>query len=184
MAPVTGSVVEDRATVGMPRQRRASVRRLPEPAALSAPISTAESSRAEPQPDRVREPAIHRGVHGCAELVLRLVLEVVSGRRPAVQLHGMVTRRVLRYVAAEANRPATHGHALRRLPGRAATGTTAPAAGAGLRALRICQPTDEAAEVSAVWRQQGRYRALAARFELVYPAEREPQWRCTALRLG
>jgi hypothetical protein len=180
MAPVTGSVVEDRAVVGTRGARRARVRRLPEPAALSAPISTAEPSTAEPPPGLVREPAVHRGVHGCAELVLRLVLEVVAGRRPAVQLHGMVTRRVLRYVAAEANRPATHGHVIRRLPGRAGTGSSA----SGLRALRICQPTDEAAEISAVWRQQGRYRALAARFELVYPAEREPRWRCTVLRLG
>jgi hypothetical protein len=128
-----------------------------------------------------------------AHLVLRHILEVLDGRRPAAHLAGRVSEPVLRYLTLAAGRldqprypGARAGHpAARRAP------TVERARGAGLRSMRICYPTERVAEVSVVWRYQGRYRALAARFELPTDSEdqrmagiAEPRWRCTALRIG
>jgi hypothetical protein len=111
-------------------------------------------------------------------LALRLILEVVAGRRSSNQLTGLITRRVQRYVIAEINRP---GERQTRITTN--RGSVAPARG-WLRALRVCQPVDGVAEVSAVWRHQGRHRALAARFERHPDIGAPPRWVCTVLRLG
>jgi hypothetical protein len=88
-------------------------------------------------------------------------------------------------------------------------GSAERARGAGLRSMRVCHPAEGVAEVSVVWRYRGRFRALAARFELSWsdPADTAdpaaqptdtaaqptdtaarpaagPRWWCTALRLG
>ena len=129
-------------------------------------------------PMRTAYPA--RDLHRRTEVVVRLMLEVVAGRRPVHQLHGMATRRVLRYLAAEVDHPARVVRS-RHAPARSAGGHRH-----GLRSMRLCQPSQGAAEVSAVWRDGPRFRALAARFELVDqpPGGGAPHWRCTALRLG
>jgi hypothetical protein len=198
------SATEDRDTFVLPRPRRASVRLLPDAAQPDVPVRRPPTQHGEsPHGEspstapsellgrvgagRVRAPATQRGLPGRAELVLRLVLEVVAGRRPPAQLHGMVTRRVLRYVAAEATRPPAHDRAPRRLSRMAEVRQPqlGSSTGPGLRSMRICHPVDEVAEVSAVWRYHNRVRALAARFELVPTApDTAPQWRCTVLRIG
>jgi hypothetical protein len=181
---------------GAPPARVATIRRMPTPGPaahrpgprFTVPGYPADQRRHRPAPADGTEPGDPGSTGGRreppvqAERVLRMVLEVRAGRRPLAQLNGLVTARVLRYVAAEANRPAARD----RGPGRAVVVGAGPA----LRAVRVCRPTDHAAEVSAVWRDRGRYRALAARFER-QPAGRpdDPEagryaWRCTVLRLG
>ncbi|HTF46062.1 MAG TPA: Rv3235 family protein [Pseudonocardia sp.] len=186
---------------------RTVVRRLPdfdaEPPALPLPRqpyttpparpNTAEASTAGPQtapgpvpPDRARLQA---------HLTLRLIVEVLDGRRPAAQLGGAVTDPVLRYVVYLAGRldePRPRAsQSGRRHIGHRREGSAERVRGAGLRSMRVCHPAEGVAEVSVVWRYRGRFRALAARFELLEsdPAETaeptaEPRWRCTALRLG
>ncbi len=119
-----------------------------------------------------------------AEQVLRLILEVLDGRRPVAQLAGHLEPRALRYVrAAVAQRPAG------RQPSR-------------MTSLHVDRPCTGAVEVAAVYRRGPRARALAARFEPPMSpgtaAAREPrtipgqqvtrsgdprEWRCVTLRL-
>jgi Family of unknown function (DUF6459) len=121
-----------------------------------------------PPPDRAR-------VH--AHVVLRQVLEVLDGRRPAGQLAGLVSESVLGYVVAVAGRLDDPG--LRRPTGsRRRTGVHPAGLGertraVGLRSMRVCHPADGVAEISVVWRYRGRSRALAARFEQDRPDELE-----------
>lgn len=91
--------------------------------------------------------------------VLRLLLEVLDGRRPASQLTDQLTPAALRYVRATGCRGSGRGR---------------------LSSLRICRPATGIGEVAAVYRLDGRARAVAARFE------RSPggAWSCVALRLG
>jgi hypothetical protein len=167
------------------------VRALPgrRPPMVPAPRHPADPSTPESGgPAPAGEPVPVPGLRGRAELVLRLTMEVVAGRRPAAQLNGLVSRNVLGYIAAtSANRPVIGRRpaitpvgrtrrSIRTEPHR--LGATAP------RVLRLCQPTATAVEVSAVWRQDGRTRALAARFELRRRGGAEPKWLCTFLRLG
>lgn len=113
--------------------------------------------------------------------MLRLILEVVTGRRPSDHLTGRVTRRVQRYVLAEVHRPG------RQTPTRngisRGRGSMAAARGS-LRGMRVCRPADGVAEVSAVWLHGGRYRAMATRFECHPDPGSPPRWVCTVLRLG
>jgi hypothetical protein len=150
------------------------------------------------------------GIRPVAHLVLRRMLEVLDGRRPAVQLADAVTEPVLRYLISAAGRLDDPRYSPLRASGRRAgpprIGSAERMAGAGLRSMRICQPVDGVAEVSVVWRHRGRFRALAARFELPCPGRPvppsaadarpdarlarprpspdAPNWRCTVLRIG
>jgi hypothetical protein len=45
--------------------------------------------------------------------------------------------------------------------------------------VRVCEPVDGVAEVSAVARRAGRAHAVAARLEGI-----DGRWRCTALQIG
>ena len=195
-----------------PVPRRPLVRRLPEldcdmPIVIG-PVDPAGPPRTGPPPAGTGWP--EPGIRPVAHLVLRRMLEVLDGRRPAVQLADAVTEPVLRYLTSAAGRLDDPRYSPLRAEGRRAgpprTGAAERMAGAGLRSMRVCQPVDGVAEVSVVWRHRGRFRALAARFELPCPgrpvppsaADARPEarfgrarpapeassWRCTALRLG
>ncbi|MBO0878340.1 MAG: hypothetical protein J2P19_33640 [Pseudonocardia sp.] len=186
------------------RTGRAVVRRLTDLEPRGAPSPRPAAVAASPAPDPLHR---HREARARALVVLRLTIEVLTGRRPAAQLAGMVTGPVRRYVLAAASMLDEPGRRPGPPPRRG--GSAAPGyGGAALRSIRICHPAAGVAEVSAVWRHHGRYRALAARFELLTddevlddatarhdaegthpeadPAEphRRTRWCCTALRLG
>jgi hypothetical protein len=174
-----------------PSRRPGGVRVMPqlEPARLAGlaePVSWPRG--AELRPDDGEPDPGERALRYSVERTLRLALEVVSGHRPPGQLTGLVSESVLRYVMLAAGQADLRQRWSPPVPARhrAAPPTTAGISpGAGLRALRTCIPTDGVAEVSAVWRRRGRYRALAARFDTVEAdPERSQLWRCTALRLG
>jgi hypothetical protein len=104
--------------------------------------------------------------------LLRQMLEVLAGRRPAAQLADAVTEQVLRYLTLAAGRLDAPGYPAaraRRQPGARRPSAAEQARGPGLRSMHVCHPSEGVAEVSVVWRYRGRFRALAARFEL--PAE-------------
>ena len=146
------------------------------PEADDAPPAPAHPALPVPHPRRQVSPPPDRArVH--AHVVLRQVLEVLDGRRPAGQLAGLVSESVLGYVVAVAGRLDDPG--LRRSTGsrrrsgvhRAGLGERTRAV--GLRSMRVCHPADGVAEISVVWRYRGRFRALAARFEQARPVELE-----------
>jgi hypothetical protein len=89
--------------------------------------------------------------------ILRVVFEVIAGRRPVVQLDAVVSGPVGRYVRAA----------------REARGAVVV-----LRSLRLCFPADEVVEAAAVVRAGGRVHAVAARFE-----NSSGGWRCVAFRI-
>lgn len=97
-----------------------------------------------------------------AAMAVRTLLEVVVGERPARQVASWVTPRVL---AGLENRPARQRTALGRRP--------------MLRSLRVTEPADAVAEVSAVVALGGRVRAVALRLEGL-----DGRWTVTALHVG
>jgi hypothetical protein len=94
------------------------------------------------------------------DAALLLVLDVLDGRRPAWQLTARLAPDALRCVRSAAGRGSGRSR---------------------LVSVRICRPAQGAAEVAAVYRLDGRARAVAARFE---PGPPGPRWRCVAIRLG
>lgn len=174
---------------------RAVVRRLPDiepwvrpPASLNPPGARLP---AVPLPETSTPP--DNTVRAHAHLVLRLVMEVLDGRRPAAQLVGVLSEPARRYVTAASGRlDEPHQRLGRDLRRRAAIrhypGSQSTRAVAGLRSMRVCQPAAGVAEISAVWRYRGRSRALAARFERCATEQPGPigqtRWWCTELRLG
>lgn len=144
-------------------------------------------------PPPVASTSTDNTVRAHAHLVLRLVMEVLDGRRPAAQLVGVLSEPARRYViAASGQLDEPHQRPGRDLRRRAAvrhySGGQAAHTVAGLRSMRVCQPAAGVAEISAVWRYRGRSRALAARFELRAAKRSGPsdqtRWWCTELRLG
>lgn len=149
---------------------RITVRRLapPEPLIEPAEQPPAPQPARDPDPGQAPPPGL-RGARVEVSTVLRMILEVLDGRRASAQLSSRLSPPVLRYLGALAGRlDAPTGQ-------RARSGRRPPA----LRSLRLSQPAAEIAEASAVWRYNGRHRALAARFEWS-----TDHWHCTALRLG
>lgn len=149
-----------------PSYAPAVVRQLPPLEPCTGPIHDREPPPAAPEPPKV--PGDPRAEVGT---VLRLVMEMLDGRRPSTQLGGRLSPLALRYLVAAKTRlnpPAT-----RRAVARGRHGPP------GLRSLRMSHPAERVTEASAVWRHRGRYRALAARFEW-----EGGRWRCTVLRLG
>lgn len=139
-------------------------------AAAGRPV-TVPTPRVPPMDRGARNPAAARDQPGRGqrgddrlradtEAVLRLVLEVLDGQRAPGQLAGHLTAPAVRCVRAAA-----------RGGGRSR-----------LTSLRICRPLPGVAEVAAVYRIDGRARAIAARFEQS-PAP-PLRWRCVAVRLG
>ena len=95
--------------------------------------------------------------------LLTLAVETLAGRRPVSQLQPITSPGVFTALArgrrprwcAEGNAPLVVGR------------------------VRVCEPVDGVAEVSAVVRRAGRAHAVAARLEGI-----DGRWRCTALQIG
>ena len=95
--------------------------------------------------------------------LVTLTLEAFAGRRPVTQLQPLVSPGLFTALS-ERRRP------------RWCTEGTAPLV---ITSLRVCEPVDGVAEISAVARRGGRAHAIAARLEGV-----DGRWRCTALQVG
>jgi hypothetical protein len=95
--------------------------------------------------------------------LVTLALEAMAGRRPLTQLQPLTSLGV--YGALSAG----------RRPAWCSGGTTPLIVGH----VRVCEPVDGVAEVSAVARRDGRAHAVAARLEGI-----DGRWRCTALQVG
>ncbi|MEK6442517.1 Rv3235 family protein [Pseudonocardia sp. T1-2H] len=171
-APTTAPAVPEQRCATRPRLRRVRYEPEPEdvvpprtgrgtawPGAAPAPPPPSTFAAAAERRATERELAARRR----AGTTMRLVVEVVDGRRPVRQLHGLVGPRVLRYVTAAILAP----HARR--------------ATARLTSVHVSLPARDCAEVTAVCSMGGRVRAIAARFELGGPLPGE--WTCTALRV-
>jgi hypothetical protein len=101
--------------------------------------------------------------HAVGRRLITLTLETFAGRRPVGQLQPLVTP-ALFTALSERRRP------------RWCTEGTAPLL---ISSVRVCEPVDGVAEVSAVARRGGRAHAVAARIEGI-----DGRWRCTALQVG
>ncbi|WP_051342896.1 Rv3235 family protein [Pseudonocardia spinosispora] len=163
-----------------PVRRLPVVRPLPEPDMALAPKVDAPPLTLDVVASDAdgTHPDVQRRLRDRVQIVLRLALEVVTGRRPAAQLRGLVTDPVLRYIRAAAEQNTTRNGRPPRTP------TARPVGRPGLRTVHICRPDQDVAEVSVVWQLHGRCRAVAARFEITTPTHGERHWRCTELRLG
>ena len=95
--------------------------------------------------------------------LVTLALEAFAGRRPIGQLQALVSPPLFSALTA-GRRP------------RWCTEGTAPLL---VSSVRVCEPVDGVAEVSAVARRGGRAHAVAARLEGI-----DGRWRCTALQIG
>jgi Family of unknown function (DUF6459) len=95
--------------------------------------------------------------------LLLLTLEGLAGRRPLSQVQPLTAVGV--YAALTTGRRP-----------RWCAGGTAPVL---LGPVRVCEPVDGVAEVSAVARRSGRAHAVAARLEGI-----DGRWRCIALQIG
>lgn len=100
----------------------------------------------------------------------RVVVEVISGDRPASQLLRWTRPRIYADLVRRAQLVARAGG---HTPGQ---GRRRTAIRPVVRSVRLCFVTDEAAEAAIHVRYGNRSRAIAARFELV-----EGRWQCAAL---
>ena len=98
--------------------------------------------------------------------LVQAMLEVDSGVRPVAQLRRWTSDPVFA-------RLARRSHHRRYLQARQAASV---AQRVWVRSVRVCEPADGVAEVSAVVNQGGRVRAVAVRLEGT-----DGRWRCTAL---
>ena len=95
--------------------------------------------------------------------LITTALEALAGRRPMAQLQPLTTFGVFASVS-NGRRPAW------------CAGGRAPLV---VSTVRVCEPVDGVAEISAVARRNGRAHAVAARLEGL-----DGRWRCTALHIG
>ena len=98
-----------------------------------------------------------------ARRLVTTTLEALAGRRPLVQLRSLTSAGVY---AALSGRPR---------PRWCAEGNAPLVVGR----IRVCEPVDGVAEISAVAHRGGRAHAVAARLEGI-----DGRWRCTALHIG
>lgn len=98
-----------------------------------------------------------------ARRLVTTALEAFAGRRPLAQLQPLTSTGVYAALAA-GRRP------------RWCTGGGAPVV---VGPVRVCEPVDGVAEISAVAHRGGRAHAVAARLEGM-----DGRWRCTALQIG
>ncbi len=99
--------------------------------------------------------------------LLQAILESLAGRRSPTQLQNWTSWGVYRDIVTVAQRGARN----RTTPERGQTVT--------LSRLRVCEPADGVAELSAVVRRNGRWHAVAARLEGI-----DGRWRCVVLTVG
>lgn len=136
------------------------------------PPDRSDPPRAHVRPPEITVPDAERTRARAAELV-RLVREVLTGRRPVAQLTCLATPQALRYLRATA-RPA---------PRRIRPDGRARAPGCGGRAapsVHVGQPHPDAAEICATLPISGRVRALSLRIDR---ADGSSPWVLTAARL-
>jgi hypothetical protein len=95
--------------------------------------------------------------------LLVAVLEAMAGRRAPHQLAPHLSQGVFGGLVADLERP----------------GRRVWAQPAVLRSVRVCEPADGVAEVSAVVQTGARFRAIAARLEGL-----DGRWRCVRLQIG
>lgn len=95
--------------------------------------------------------------------LITLTLEALAGRRPLTQLQPLTSPGVFAALAGG------------RRPRWCAEGSSPLVIGQ----VRLCEPVDGVAEVTAVARRAGRAHAVAARLEGI-----DGRWRCTALQVG
>ncbi|MDP5182768.1 Rv3235 family protein [Blastococcus sp. BMG 814] len=98
-----------------------------------------------------------------ARRLVTIALEALAGRRPLAQVQPLASTGV--YAALSAGRRP-----------RWCTEGNAPVV---IGPVRVCEPVDGVAEVSAVAHRAGRAHAVAARLEGM-----DGRWRCTALQIG
>ena len=125
----------------------------PEPTTDPVPSWDAPAPTGPPTPDLPADPAARRA----AERVLRVIVEILDGRRPADHLDGLATPAVVRCVRFARHR----------------------VNGSWLARVRVVQPHEKAVEVAAVCRSGRGVHAIAARLDHT----RRRGWRCTAFRL-
>lgn len=129
------------------------------------PAADAELDEAEFGP----QPTASRDLPAAAEWgrrVVQVVVEVMCGQRPPAQLLRWTSESVYDEVLAQTlPRPRPHPTAPRRRP--------------RVSSVRVCEPVDGVAEISAVVRGQHRVQALALRLE-----GRDGRWQVTALEGG
>ncbi|MGY2004939.1 Rv3235 family protein [Blastococcus sp. SYSU DS1024] len=102
-------------------------------------------------------------VGAAARRLVTTALEALTGRRPLAQVRSLASPGV--YAALSAG----------RRPRWCAEGNAPVVIGR----VRVCEPVDGVAEVSAVAHRGGRAHAVAARLEGM-----DGQWRCTVLQIG
>jgi hypothetical protein len=95
--------------------------------------------------------------------LVTLALESLAGRRPVGQLQPLASAPVFAALSAG------------RRPRWCAEGAAPIVVGR----VRVCEPVDGVAEISAVAHRAGRAHAIAARLEGI-----DGRWRCTALQVG
>jgi small ligand-binding sensory domain FIST len=96
--------------------------------------------------------------------LLVAIMEAKSGRRTFHQLATHLSQGVYTGLVSDQTRPARQQAWRGRIT---------------IRSVRVCEPTDGVAELSAVVQVGARYRAVAARLE-----GRNGRWRCVRLQLG
>jgi len=102
-------------------------------------------------------------VHHTGRRLVTLTLEALAGRRPLAQLQPLTSPGVFAAISTG------------RRPQWCAQGNSPLLVGT----VRVCEPVDGVAEISAVARRAGRAHAVAARLEGI-----DGRWRCTALQIG
>ena len=95
--------------------------------------------------------------------LLVAILEAMAGRRSPHQLAQHLSHGVFIALLADLDRPARRAWAQ-------------PAV---VRSVRVCEPADGVAELSAVVQAGARFRAIAARLEGL-----DGRWRCVRLQIG
>jgi hypothetical protein len=184
--PMTAAVVSPQAPAPKPAELRLVIVSTPQPPLEhpDRPVSLVRPGVAPPRPPHRPGPR-PRPLRGAAAIddfgpslsgradlpdphvagrrLLTLALEAMAGRRPMTQVRPLTSLGV--YGALSAG----------RRPGWCSGGTSPLLIGQ----VRVCEPVDGIAEISAVARRDGRAHAVAARLEGI-----DGRWRCTALQVG
>lgn len=131
---------------------------VPLPLAGLAPLTVATPRGAPTDP-----------LNGRATQFMQVLVEVLSGERPARQLGVWMSPDVYEQLQRQL-------HAISRAPQRSRIKT-----GTRIVSVHIAMVSDSTAEIAARMAQGGRSRALAVRLELHTNLRGLRQWRCTAL---